>query len=334
MTPGGVARAGASLQIAGVPQAEALPTRIPSALSARNERARARGEKPAWDREGADWPNRAASRFVPAAGFRWHVQVAGAGPVLLLVHGTGASTHSWRDLLPLLAAHFTVVAPDLPGHGFTDTPGAAGLSLPGMALGVAELLRALGLQPAFAAGHSAGAAILARMMLDGAIAPAGLVSLNGAILPLRGGPSQLFSPVAKVLATVPLVARVFARQAADEAVVLRLLRNTGSQLDAAGVALYGRLVRQPGHVAGALGMMANWDLRPLARDLPRLRQPVTLVVGSKDGLIAPSDAQRIKALLPSARVVTMPGRGHLAHEESPAETAALIVDAAGGAVPR
>ena len=59
---------------------------------------------------------------VAAGGLRWHVQVAGDGPVLLLLHGTGAATHSWRDLLPLLAERFTVVAPDLPGHGRSDGP--------------------------------------------------------------------------------------------------------------------------------------------------------------------------------------------------------------------
>ncbi|MEY2735806.1 MAG: hypothetical protein RLZ58_1215, partial [Pseudomonadota bacterium] len=66
-----------------------------------------------WDRDGLDWPHRARSRFVGAAGLRWHVQRFGTGaPVatsgaapgaatqakVLLVHGTGASTHSWRDV--------------------------------------------------------------------------------------------------------------------------------------------------------------------------------------------------------------------------------------------
>ena len=84
-------------------------------------------------RPGAGWPNRDASRTVRAAGLDWHVQVAGAGPVLLLAHGTGAATHSWRGMVPLLARHFTVVAPDLPGHGFTQAPANARMSLPGMA---------------------------------------------------------------------------------------------------------------------------------------------------------------------------------------------------------
>ncbi|MBQ1767400.1 MAG: alpha/beta fold hydrolase, partial [Aquincola sp.] len=84
-----------------------------------------------WARDGADWPHRAHSRFVHAGGLHWHVQVAGQGPVLLLLHGTGASSHSMAGLLPLLAERFTVVVPDLPGHAFTDAlPGSA--SLPAM----------------------------------------------------------------------------------------------------------------------------------------------------------------------------------------------------------
>ncbi len=96
-------------------------------------------DRPAFARAGRDWPNREASRFVTAGGLTWHVQEAGEGPVLLLVHGTGAATHSWRGLMPLLARDFRVIAPDLPGHGFTDplrTP-----SLPRMARALAELLR-------------------------------------------------------------------------------------------------------------------------------------------------------------------------------------------------
>jgi magnesium chelatase accessory protein len=101
---------------------------------------------PVWERDGRDWPNREASRFVEAGGLRWHVQRMGGGPVALLVHGTGAATHSWRDFAPLLARKgFAVVAPDLPGHGFTGTPAAPeGLSLPGMADGLAALLATLG----------------------------------------------------------------------------------------------------------------------------------------------------------------------------------------------
>src|SRR3954447_2043573 len=124
-------------------------------------------DRPVWSRDGRDWPNREASGFVEAGGLRWHVQRMGQGPVLLLVHGTAAATHSWRALAPLLARHFSVVAPDLPGHGFTAMPANAhGLSLPGMAALLGALLNRLQVDPALVAGHSAGAAVLLRLALD------------------------------------------------------------------------------------------------------------------------------------------------------------------------
>ncbi len=274
----------------------------------------------------SDWPNRAASRYVRAGGLDWHVQVAGAGPVLLLVHGTGAAAHSWRDMLPLLTPHFTVVAPDLPGHHGTRVPRSHALSLPAMARDLAALLGVLGLSPALAAGHSAGAAILARMCLDGAIAPAGLVAFNGAFLPLGGAAGQVFSPLARLLVGLPLLPQVFAWRAANPGVVRRLLEGTGSHLDAAGVALYARLLTVPGHAEAALRMMASWDLPALVRDLPRLRQPVLLVAADGDRAIPPGDSVRVAAMLGQGEVVTWPGLGHLGHEEQPALAAGLIVD--------
>jgi len=279
-----------------------------------------------WERDSRDWPNRDASRFVVAAGFRWHVQVMGQGPVVLLLHGTGAATHSWRDLAPLLARHFTVVAPDLPGHGFTGMPAQRRLSLPGMAVDTAALLQVLEVSPALAVGHSAGAALAARMILHKRIAPRGLISLNGALLPLHGMPSQLFSPIAKLLASTSLTSRLFSWGAGDRASVERLLRATGSHLDPTGVALYERLVRNPGHVAGALGMMANWDLSALERELPSLDLPVLLVAGENDHTIPPTEAQRVRVVVPTATVAPVAALGHLAHEERPQDIAALITE--------
>ena len=97
----------------------------------------------AWSRDGATWPHHGASRFVTAAGIRWHVQEMGQGPVVLLVHGTGAATHSWRGLMPLLAQTHRVIAIDLPGHGFTQTPAPQRLTLPGMAADIAVYSRDL-----------------------------------------------------------------------------------------------------------------------------------------------------------------------------------------------
>jgi len=282
-----------------------------------------------WQREGPRWPNREASRFVRAAGLRWHVQELGRGPALLLVHGTAASTHSWRDLAPRLAGHFTVVAPDLPGHGFTRGASPRSLSLPGMAASLGELLRELGHRPVLAVGHSAGAAIVCRMALDGRIEPRTVVGLNASLRPLRGFARRLYSPFAKLLTWNPLVPRVVAWRASDPAVVESLLRDTGSQLDAEGLRLYGGLAAGAQNVAGALGMMASWDLEPLERDLPRLAARLLLVVGERDGFVPPEDAQRVSRRVPGAQVRRLAGLGHLAHEERPEEVAALLLRAAG-----
>jgi magnesium chelatase accessory protein len=271
-----------------------------------------------------DWPNRESSRFVRAGGFSWHVQVMGAGPPLLLLHGTAGATHSWRALAPLLADRFTVVAPDLPGHGFTETPSGARMSLPGMAAGVRSLLQVLEIGPALVAGHSAGAAVALRMVLDGMIAPAGVVALNGALQPMAGMAGQLFSPLAKLLVGLPMLPSLFAWRARSAGVVENLLTGTGSVIDPQGVALYARLIQDPRHAAAALAMMARWDLKPLVADLPRLRTPLLLIAGENDRAIPPSVADDVARLASGARVVRMPGLGHLSHEEDPAGTAALI----------
>jgi magnesium chelatase accessory protein len=279
-------------------------------------------------RDGADWPNRAASAFVEAAGLRWHVQRMGGGPVLLLAHGTGAATHSWRALLPLLAQRFDVVAPDLPGHGFTQAPAPHRLSLDGMARDLAALSTKLGIRPDIVVGHSAGAAILVRMALDGLIAPKLIVSLNGAFLPFGGLAAQIFSPLAKAMSLNPLAPRLFAWRGRNPEAVRRLLAGTGSVIDAEGERLYGKLVGNSAHVAAALQMMANWKLEPLVRDLPRLKPGLLLVTGSNDRAIPENVAVRVRQLVAQSRIETMPGLGHLAHEERPAAVAELIASAA------
>ncbi len=289
-----------------------------------------------WERDGQHWPHRALSRFVPAQGLSWHVQYAvhpdPQAQTVLLLHGTGASTHSWRGLIPLLQAQRSVLALDLPGHGFTSMPQDAQIAqrctIAGMAQGVAAVLQALSVEPSLVVGHSAGAAIACRLSLDGLLAPQNLLSVNGALEPLDGWAGQFFSPLAKLLAKAPLVPELFSWRAAQADVLQKLLDGTGSQLDGQGQALYRQLIRNPGHAAAALAMMAHWDLHALWRDLPRLRTPLALVVGSQDVIVPPQAAQRVAAALlyqPKPSVSVLDGLGHLAHEEQPHAIAALVL---------
>ncbi len=275
-----------------------------------------------------NWPDRTASRYVSAGEFSWHVRIVGTGPVLLLVHGTGSSSHSWNHLVPDLARNFTVVAPDLPGQGLSrNAPGAAH-SLPGMSSELAKLLKKLGLEPALAVGHSAGAAILISMCCDGAIAPRSVVSLNGALRPFGGVGGQVFAPLAKVLVLNPLVPRFLSWRARDRGTVERLLKETGSALSADDVDCYVRLFKDQGHVAATLGMMARWDLFPLQAAMKKLQTPVVLVAADGDKTVSPSAAVIVQRIVPNARVQRLAGVGHLAHEERPELVLKLIADVA------
>jgi magnesium chelatase accessory protein len=277
--------------------------------------------RPDWAIEGLGWPNRDHSRFVETGGMRWHVQVKGDGPILLLIHGTGAATHSWRDLMPLLAADFTVVAPDLPGHGFS----ARGpQTLPAIAKTVGQLVTTLNLAPALIVGHSAGAAIAIRMALDG-VPVRGIMALNPALLPFPGLAAQLFPTLAKMLFLNPFAPHIFARMAGPTREVARfMLKSTGSTLHNDGIEFYARLFRKPAHIAGTIGMMANWDLETLKRELPGLNVPLRMIHGAKDTAIPVAKAREAATLIPGAQLEVLDGLGHLAHEEGPARIAAMI----------
>jgi len=278
-----------------------------------------------WNEEKKSWPHADASSFRQAGGLRWHVQQMGEGPPILLIHGTGASTHSWRDLAPLLAQRFTVIAPDLPAHAFTERPRSRRLSLSFMAKALAELIETMPRRPVMAVGHSAGVAILLRCCLDGGLSPAGIASINGALLPFRGAAGILFPPLAKLMFLNPLMPRMLARSAGNPERVERLIGDTGSALDPAGIELYARLFRRPAQVAAALGMMAHWDLRRLAEDSDALDLPLLLVAGENDQAIAPAEADRVAEKIGHAQVQRLPGLGHLAHEEDAAAVGARII---------
>lgn len=273
----------------------------------------------------------AHSRFVETEGHRFHVQVSGTGPRLLLLHGTGACSQSFRDLIPRLSPHFTVVAPDLPGQGLSVAPRRFVPSLEGMASALAGLNDALG--PAdlpLVAGHSAGAAILAEMIRRGAIAPDRLVGIAAAMIPFDGIASLVFPSMARWMSRSSLAAGLVARRMGRRAQVDRVLRGTGSHLPAENVEVYRQLNARPGHVAAVIAMMAEWDLAPLFEALPDLHVPVTLIAGERDQAVPLPQLRRVARRLAEAELVVIPGVGHVVHEERPETVARRLLSSAAG----
>lgn len=302
-------------------------------------------------------------RTLYAGGLLWRVRLAGPlaraqpAPVLLLLHGTGSDSSSWTSLLALLAQRFQILAPDLPGHGASGRlprrrPGQrwraqsvaqAAQSLPpqsppqsvgpsayqsgpeAYATALELLLQQLSLVPDIIVGHSAGAAIAARLGLGSLCRHAAIVSLNGALQPLAGWTKALFVPLAKLLVRNPLVPHwvsVLAR--ADRQAVRRLLASTGSHADPAMIERYERLMADPQHLAGTLEMLAHWDLQAVTARLPELGSRLTLLAGTRDRTVLPAQALGVRACVPGSGFVTLPGLGHLAHEEAPQAVARLI----------
>jgi magnesium chelatase accessory protein len=274
----------------------------------------------------ADWPHREHSRSVRIGRLDWHVQVMGRGPTLLLLHGSGASAHSWADLMDMLAGHATLVAPDLPGHAFTTGAAADDMTLPGMGNALAALLVALKLPaPVLVAGHSAGAALALRWALSAARPPGAVVGFNPSLVAPAAAYTDWLAPLINPVATSAPVAQLLAALALRTGMVDGLLNSTQSVLPAAQRERYKLLFGRPDHVRGAMGFMAAADLPALLADSARLPGTTHFIIGTRDAWVPEAALRPVLARhFPQAKVERWVG-GHVLHEEMPAKAASLLI---------
>jgi magnesium chelatase accessory protein len=275
-----------------------------------------------------DWPLRAASRSVAAAPHRWHVQVTGQGADVLLLHGAGASAHSWHRLMSRLEDRFRLIAPDLPGHGYTRSPKGR-TTLPQVARDVARLMQEMGAAPRVVIGHSAGGAIALEMARQGLLDPRRIVVVNGALEDFKGPAGVLFPMMARALAMNPLTG-FFLSRGSSVSQVRNIIGATGTDLDDAALGLYTRLIARRDHVEGTLAMMAQWSLKDLNAALPGIRVPTLFIHGERDQAVRIVVAERAASVMPDASLLALPGVGHLAQEEAPERVAEAILDFLGG----
>lgn len=282
-----------------------------------------------WHRDLPGWPLHETSRRIRHRPHDWHVQEAGTGPLVLLLHGAGASTHSWRAVIPRLAATHRVVALDLPGQGFSRAGSRRRLGLDAMAEDIAALGAAQGWAPSLIVGHSAGAAI-ALALATRLAAPDGsapdIAGINAALSRFEGVAGWLFPVLAKLLALNPLTAPIFTLGPDKPARARRLIESTGSRLDPEALTLYARLIGDRAHVEATLQMMAQWRVERLLPDLPAMPSRCLLLTGSLDRAVPPAVSARAAAEMPRATHLALEGLGHLAHEEDPARVVAALTE--------
>jgi len=270
-----------------------------------------------------DWPHRAFARQVRARPHDWCVIDHGAGPTALLLHGAGASGHSFRHLIPAMAG-WRCIVPDLPGQGFTRPGSRSRFGIEPMAEDLAGLLAQEGWQPEVVIGHSAGAALA--LQLSTLIPLRAVVGINAALGQFDGAAGFLFPLMARALAATPFVAAVFSRIWGTEAKVRGLLENTGSAVEAEGLRQYLALVRRTGHVDGTLGMMAQWRIDRLMARAAQMRTRTLLLASAGDRAVPPDVSRAAARMLPRADFVELPCLGHLAHEEDAAAVLRPITD--------
>lgn len=276
-----------------------------------------------------NWPNCELSRLVRARPHEWHVQEANrdAGNTALLLHGAGASTHTWRDILPALARERHVIAVDMPGQGFSRAGTLRRCGLDPMTEDLATLIKQENWRPSLIVGHSAGAALalnLAREWSGSAGLQPVIVGINAALDRFEGIAGWLFPVLAKALALNPVTSLLFTMGGNPHRRAERLIVGTGSEIDARGLDCYAYLIGKRTHVEATLQMMAQWSIDDLLPRLGDLPNRCLFITGDGDRAVPPGVSERAASRLPHAGVVYLNGYGHLVHEEATEEVLEVI----------
>jgi len=255
----------------------------------------------------------------------------GTAPVLLLLHGLACDHHDWDPVLPALAEKYTVVAPDLLGHGESDKP-RADYTLGGYANGMRDLLTVLGIDKVTVVGHSFGGGVAMqfayqfperteRLVL---VDPGGLGPEVTPLIKAIGLP--FFEPVTAVL-TLPGVRQV-------NVGLLRALAPLGGAAtrDLGEVAKILDSFKDPAKRAAIhhlVNAVIDWRGQVVTmRDRAYLTEsmPLAVVWGQDDKVIPASHADSVAAIAPKARVTVIPDAGHFPHRDHPELFARLLDD--------
>ena len=268
----------------------------------------------------------ADSRFVEVDGIEFHYKQAGpdsAPCTIVLLHGFGASSFSWRDTLPSLGGECRVIAFDRPGFGLTGRPlpgdrtGANPYSPEAHADQTVGLMDALGVEQAVLVGHSAGAAVAAQVAARHPARVSALALEAPAIYGDGGVPGWLGpllrTPQARRVG--PLFVRRLAGAQSDD--FIRSAFADPSKVTAAVLEGYRLPLRAENWDRALWEFTAAPRSTDVAGLLPKLRVPALVISGGRDTFVPPTDSRRVADALPGAATFVLPDAGHIPHEESP-----------------
>ncbi|UQX00104.1 alpha/beta fold hydrolase [Streptomyces sp. RerS4] len=250
----------------------------------------------------------------------------GAGEPLLLLHGIGHHLQAWHPVTDILAAEFDVIAVDLPGFGASESlPAGVPYDLDTIAPALGALCSELGVERPHVAGNSLGGLLALEMGRAGlvrsvtALSPAGFWTEGErryaftVLKAMRAGARTLPLPLLERLSRSAL-----GRAALTGAIYAHPARRTPEAVVAETLALRG--------ASGFEQTLAAGGSVRFTEDVPDV--PVTLAWGSGDRLLPPRQGVRAKHTLPGARLVRLPGCGHVPMHDDPALVARVITDTA------
>ena len=254
------------------------------------------------------------SRFVEVAGLRLHVRETGppAAAAVILMHGFGASLHTWEDWARGLESDWRVIRFDLPGAGLTGPDPTADYRDERGEQILLALMDQLGLARASVVGHSMGGRLAWRFAADHPervtklvlVAPDGFAS-----------PGFEYGKAPEVPAALGLM-----RNALPRALMRMNLEpayaNPQALTDET-IDRYHDLLLAPGVRGALLDRLKQTRLRDPQPLLARIQAPTLLIWGEQDAMIPLSNSADYLKALPGARLVSLPGVGHLPQEERP-----------------
>jgi pimeloyl-ACP methyl ester carboxylesterase len=264
-------------------------------------------------------------------GHRVLYRCAGSGPVLVLMHGITSTSATWAGVLPYLARHFTIIAPDLLGHGASAKP-RGDYSLGAHATGIRDLLVALGHERATFVGHSLGGGVAMQLAYQFPERCERLVLVDSGGLGAEISRLLRAATLPGVELLLPLLAD--SRLLSAGRVAARLLDRVGLRVGTdLGEILRGHASLSDAEARSAFVHTLRTIIDPRgqrvdASDRLYLAQQIPFLViwGDRDPIIPVAHALAVREHLPGSRVEIFEGAGHFPHLDDPQRFVQLVVE--------
>lgn len=270
--------------------------------------------------------HREYSRFAEVEGVPVHYQEAGDtnAPTLILIHGFVSSTLVWSEVfLPLAAAGFRVIAPDLLGYGYSGKPRHGDYTIEAQAQMIVGLMQRLEIESAILVGSSYGGAVAATIALDYPERVDRLVLISAVtndapkkFLLLRATSSRVLGDV---LGPLLMGSRQVLRW--------RMKKNyyrQGRAFDEKKLASRHHALSTVNTQRAVLRTLRRWHASYIEREAHLIDQPTLLVWGENDPEIPLSDGERLRDSMPNARLIVFRDCGHLPQEEFPQQFVQVV----------